>query len=113
MDLDKHVLTFSCQKEACKHEQRTIEAGDRDQSIDVALQILPAKLKVIGNPGSTYSSPDDPNLPIGTTTDALVPMNAGLRVFHVIELPSKRELEKNLSPNAETVFDFTKSAGSP
>jgi hypothetical protein len=113
LDLQKHTLNFSCKDDACFPDEKTIEAGDHDESIDILLKIRPAKLKIVGNPGSTYSSPDEPTLSIGMTSDAMVPMSSGQRAFAVTELPSNRTMKKYLSPNVETTFDFTKAAPTP
>jgi hypothetical protein len=113
LDLEKHELTFTCRNDGCIPDQKTIAAGDHDDSIDIALKIRPAKLKILGSPGSTYSSSDEPTLAIGMTSDAMVPMSAGQRVFHVTELPSNRTLSAMLTANTETTLDFTKPAASP
>ncbi len=114
LDLQKHTLNFSCQKNACFPDEKTIEAGEHDESIDILLNIRPAKLKILGSPGSTYSSSDEPTLSIGMTSDVMVPITTGSqRVFHVTELPSNRTLSATLIANTETTLDFTKAAPTP
>lgn len=80
-DEKAHALSFTCEdrsgNELCVPKSMTIPAGDNEQSLDVQLTILPAKLVVDGDPGRSYGIEEVPNITLASGVASEIPMRAG------------------------------------
>ena len=80
-DEKTHALWFTCQdhlgNELCVPKTVTVPAGDTEQTLDVQLTILPAKLVIDGEPGRSYGIEEVPNMTLGSGVAVEVPMRAG------------------------------------
>ena len=80
-DEKPHALWFTCQdhlgNELCVPKTVNVLAGDTEQSLDVQLTILPAKLVVDGEPGRSYGIEEVPNITLASGVVAEIPMRAG------------------------------------
>jgi serine/threonine protein kinase len=80
-DEKAHALSFTCQdrdgNELCVPKTIAVPAGDNEQTLDVQLAILPAKLTVEGDPGRSYGIEEVPNITLASGVAAEVPMRAG------------------------------------
>ena len=76
-----HALSFTCQdrdgNELCVPKTIPVAAGDTEQTLDVQLTILPAKLVVDGDPGRSYGIEEVPNITLASGVAAEIPMRAG------------------------------------
>ena len=80
-DEKAHTLSFTCQdrdgNELCVSKLIPIPAGDTEQTLDVQLVILPAKLLVEGDSGHSYSILEVPNITLAAGVSTDIPMPAG------------------------------------
>jgi serine/threonine-protein kinase len=80
-DEKPHALWFTCQdhlgNELCVPKTVNVPAGDTEQTLDVQLTILPAKLIVDGEPGRSYGIEEVPNITLASGVAAEIPMRAG------------------------------------
>ena len=80
-DEKPHALWFTCQdhlgNELCVPKTVNVPAGDIEQTLDVQLTILPAKLVVDGEPGRSYGIEEVPNITLASGVVAEIPMRAG------------------------------------
>jgi serine/threonine protein kinase len=80
-DEKAHALSFTCQdrdgNELCVPKNIPVPAGDTEQTLDVQLTILPAKLVVEGDPGRSYGIEEVPNITLASGVAAEIPMRAG------------------------------------
>ncbi|MEA2753309.1 MAG: eukaryotic-like serine/threonine-protein kinase [Myxococcales bacterium] len=80
-DEKPHALSFTCQdrdgNELCVPKTIPVPAGDTEQTLDVQLTILPAKLVVEGDPGKSYGIEEVPNITLASGVAAEIPMRAG------------------------------------
>ena len=80
-DEKAHALSFTCQdrdgNELCVQKTVPIAAGDTEQTLDVQLTILPAKLFVDGDPSRSYGIEEVPNVTLASGVAAEIPMRAG------------------------------------
>ena len=91
LDTRAHTLQFTCQKDTdgssvCEPKQRTIEAGDKAERVDVRLTIKSALLRVDGDPKRTYGIREYPGLRVVVGDVTVVPLSeSALMVVHVVE----------------------------
>jgi len=80
-DEKAHALWFTCQdhlgNELCVPKTVNVAPGDTEQTLDVQLTILPAKLIVDGEPGRSYGIEEVPNITLASGVAAEIPMRAG------------------------------------
>lgn len=80
-DEKAHALWFTCQdhvgNELCVPKTVNVPAGDTEQTLDVQLTIVPAKLVVDGEPGRSYGIEEVPNITLASGVVAEIPMRAG------------------------------------
>jgi eukaryotic-like serine/threonine-protein kinase len=80
-DEKAHTLSFTCEdrsgNELCVPKSVTVPAGDNEQSLDVQLAIVPAKLVVDGDPGRSYGIEEVPNITLASGVAAEIPMRHG------------------------------------
>jgi hypothetical protein len=80
-DEKAHALSFTCQdrdgNELCVAKTIPVAAGDTEQTLDVQLTILPAKLVVDGDPGRSYGIEEVPNITLASGVAGEIPMRAG------------------------------------
>ena len=80
-DEKQHSLSFTCQdrdgNELCVPKTIPVPPGDTEQTLDVQLTILPAKLTVEGDPGKSYGIEEVPNITLASGVAAEIPMRAG------------------------------------
>jgi serine/threonine-protein kinase len=112
LDLQQHVLRFTCKADLCEPGEKTIEAGDQNQNVDIVLKIKPATLKVIDDPGSTYYIKEEPNILIASGHDIPIPMTAGTMVIHLVK-NGKVTRELTLAAGRQLDVDFTGDNGTP
>ena len=76
-----HFLSFTCQdrdgNELCVPKTVAVPAGDTEQTLDVQLTILPAKLVVEGDPSRSYGIEEVPNITLAAGVVSEIPMRAG------------------------------------
>jgi serine/threonine-protein kinase len=76
-----HSLSFTCQdrdgNELCVPKIVAVAAGDTEQTLDVQLAILPAKLLIEGDSGHSYSILELPNITLAAGVATEIPMLAG------------------------------------
>jgi eukaryotic-like serine/threonine-protein kinase len=112
LDLEKHVLTFTCLGDVCVPRDMTIEAGDQNQNVDVALSIKPATLMITDDPGSAYRIDEDPNFPITANVAIQIPMKSGTWPIHIVK-NGKSSLPRTLVAGRRLDVDFTGDNGNP
>ena len=108
-----HALWFTCQdhlgNELCVPKTVPIPAGDAEQTLDVQLTILPAKLVVDGEPGRSYGIEEVPNMTLASGVAAEVPMRAGQAAQTVVIFdradPEKRK-KQTLRAGQQHVVSF-------
>jgi hypothetical protein len=80
-DEKAHTISLACQdrdgNELCVPKTISVPAGDAEQSLDVQLTILPAKLVVEGDPGRSYGIEEVPNITLAAGVATEIPMRAG------------------------------------
>jgi serine/threonine-protein kinase len=80
-DEKAHALWFTCQdhlgNELCVPKTVNVAAGETEQTLDIQLTILPAKLVVDGEPGRSYSIEEMPNITLASGVAAEIPMRGG------------------------------------
>ena len=80
-DEKAHSLLFTCQdrdgNELCVAKTIFVAAGETEQTLDVQLAILPAKLLVEGDSGHSYSILEVPNITLAAGVATEIPMLAG------------------------------------
>jgi eukaryotic-like serine/threonine-protein kinase len=80
-DEKAHSLSFTCEdrdgNELCVPKTVAVPAGDTEQTLDVQLAILPAKLLVEGDSGHSYSILEVPNITLAAGVATEIPMLAG------------------------------------
>jgi serine/threonine-protein kinase len=80
-DEKPHVLLLTCPdrdgNELCVPKTITVPAGDAEQTLDVQLTIVPAKLVVDGEPGRSYGIEELANITLASGVAAEIPMRAG------------------------------------
>jgi hypothetical protein len=80
-DEKAHTLSFTCQdrdgNELCVPKTIPVPAGDAEQTLDVQLTILPAKLTVDGDPGKSYGIEEVPNITLASGVLSEVPIRGG------------------------------------
>ncbi|MEO8876430.1 MAG: serine/threonine-protein kinase [Polyangiaceae bacterium] len=113
LDLEKHVLKFTCDKNFCVPDVQVIAAGDHDETINIALKIRPATLTITGDRASTYQITEEPTLAIGADVPTTVPMESGTFPIHVVQLPSNRVETLTLNAGRKSVVNFGSTGGSP
>lgn len=89
VDDKPHVLTFTCRDpkgaELCVARNLNVPAGDKDETHDVVLQILPARLLVEGPAGSSYSIDEMPGVVVAAGVAADIPMPSGSKFVTVYD----------------------------
>ncbi len=108
-----HALWFTCQdhlgNELCFPKTVTVPAGDAEQTLDVQLTILPAKLVVDGEPGRSYGIEEVPNITLASGVAAEIPMRAGQAAQTVVIFdradPEKRK-KQTLRAGQQHVVSF-------
>lgn len=112
LDLQPHVLKFSCRGDVCFPDEKDIEAGDQNQNVDIALKIRPATLMITDDPGSTYGIKEEPELPIAANVAIKIPMASGQLLIHVLK-NGKATRELTLTAGRTSNVDFTGDNGTP
>jgi serine/threonine-protein kinase len=69
LDGKAHTLSFTC--EVCSPEQRTVAAGDKDETLVVKVPIKPATLEIQGPPDKTYQLVERPQLRVGAGVNTI------------------------------------------
>ncbi|WP_146651200.1 serine/threonine-protein kinase [Labilithrix luteola] len=112
IDGEHHVLSLSCKspftnKELCVPETRDIAAGEKEQSLDVRLRILPARLLVDGDPTHSYRIEEMPNTPVAAGAVTSIPMSKGSDEITVVDSidPTKRR-KVRLEPGKQETVSF-------
>ncbi len=106
-DGDKHVLTFTCKADACAPYEKVFGIGEKDETIDVAMRILPATLTIKNaDSGSSYRIVEEPTIAISAGVPATIPMDSARRVVHVVEYPSQRTATGRLQAGKEASADM-------
>lgn len=76
-----HTIGLACQdrdgNELCVPKSIPVPAGDSEQTLDVQMTILPAKLVVEGDPGRSYGIEEVPNITLASGVATEIPMRAG------------------------------------
>ena len=107
LDGEKHVLTFTCKADACAPYEKVFAVGDKDETIDVAMKILPATLTIKNaESGSSYRIVEEPTVAISAGVPATIPMDSARRVVHVVEYPSQRTATGRLQAGKEASADM-------
>jgi serine/threonine-protein kinase len=112
-DEKTHALWFTCQdhlgNELCVPKTVLVPAGDTEQTLDVQLTILPAKLVVDGEPGRSYGIEEVPNITLASGVVAEIPMRAGQAAQTVVIFdradPEKRK-KQSLRAGQQHVVSF-------
>jgi serine/threonine-protein kinase len=105
LDLQPHVLKFTCKADLCVPDEKNIPAGDQNQNIDIALTIRPATLTVTDdNPGS-YRINEEPELAIAPNVAIKIPMNRGTMGIHIVK-NGKTAKETMLTAGRASEVDF-------
>ena len=112
-DEKPHALWFTCQdhlgNELCVSKTVNVPAGDAEQTLDVQLTILPAKLVVDGEPGRSYGIEEVPNITLASGVAAEIPMRAGQAAQTVVIFdradPEKRK-KQTLRAGQQHVVSF-------
>lgn len=99
-DQSPHVLTFTCKdptngNELCVPKTVTVPAGDTEQSLDVQLMILPAKLVIEGDPLRSYTV-EEANITLASGVVTEIPMRRGTWTVSIYDRvdPEKRKTQK-------------------
>ena len=89
-----HALVFSCVNDICEPRTIAIAAGDKDDTISVALRVPPAKVVIDGEPGHSYRIEEMPGIALSPGAVSEVPIVSGgtrmITVFDVLD-PSKKK----------------------
>jgi eukaryotic-like serine/threonine-protein kinase len=110
-DQNAHVITFTCKdertgNEMCVPKTVTVPAGDTEQSLDVQLMILPAKLLIEGDPLRSYTV-EEANVTLASGVVTEIPMRRGTWTVHIYDRvdPEKRKT-KQLTAGQRHVVSF-------
>ncbi|WP_394831990.1 protein kinase [Pendulispora rubella] len=106
VDPQRHVLTFTCKKDACEPKQRVVVAGEGNEELEVALTIKPASLVVQGDVHASYTIQEQPTVMLRAGIQSRVPMNVSKITVHVVELPSGRTEPVTLSAGQQSEVVF-------
>jgi hypothetical protein len=109
-----HALWFTCQdhlgNELCVPKTVSVPAGDVEQTLDVQLTILPAKLVVDGEPGRSYGIEEIPNITLASGVVAEIPMRGGQAAQAVVIYdrtdPEKQRKKQTLRAGQQHVVSF-------
>ncbi len=97
-----HTLSFACQDRdgnpLCVPKTILIAAGETEQSLDVQLAILPARLLIEGDPGRSYGILEVPNITLAAGVPADVPMLAGRAARTVTVFDREEPLKGRQAP---------------
>jgi serine/threonine-protein kinase len=106
LDLQPHVLKFTCKADLCVPEEKDIPAGDQNETTDIALTIRPATLTVTDdNPGS-YRINEEPELAIAPNVAIKIPMTRGTMGIHIVK-NGKTAKETMLTAGRTSNVNFT------
>lgn len=110
-DQNAHVLAFTCKdertgNELCVPKTVTVPAGDAEQSLDVQLMILPAKLVIDGDPLRSYTV-EEANITLASGVATEIPMRRGTWTVHIYDRvdPEKRKTQQ-LTAGQQHVVSF-------
>jgi eukaryotic-like serine/threonine-protein kinase len=100
LDDKAHALTFTCKDpktgdDLCAPRTINLLPGESDQTIDVVLQILPARILVEGDPSHSYGIEEKPTVTLGVGVATDVPMRDGkenVTVFDRSDPAKKRRI---------------------
>lgn len=99
-DQNAHVLAFTCKdertgNELCVPKSITVPAGDSEQSLDVQLMILPAKIMIDGDPLRSYTV-EEANITLAAGVATEIPMRRGTWTVHIYDRvdPEKRKTQQ-------------------
>ena len=108
LDDKPHALSFTCRDakggELCVSKIVNVSAGDKDEALDVALQILPARLLVQGPAGSAYGIEEMPGVTLAAGVAADITMPGGVKDVTVYDRadPSRRKGVRLLAGKNQT-----------
>lgn len=108
LDEKAHVLTFTCRDakgaELCVAKNVNVGPGDKDETLDVTLQILPARLVVQGPAGAAYGIEEMPGVTLAAGVAADIPMPTGLKDVTLYDRadPSRRKAVRLLAGKNQT-----------
>ncbi len=108
LDDKPHVLTFTCRDakgaELCVSKNVNVPPGDKDETFDVTLQILPARLVVQGPAGAAYGIEEMPGVTLAAGVAADVPMPTGVKDVTLYDRadPSRRKGVRLLAGKNQT-----------
>ncbi len=108
LDDKPHVLTFTCRDakgaELCVPKNVSVGVGDKDETLDVTLQILPARLVVQGPAGAAYGIEEMPGVTLAAGVAADIPMPTGLKDVTLYDRadPSRRKGVRLLAGKNQT-----------
>lgn len=112
LDQKAHTLKFGCREDVCVPEQRTLPAGDRDEPMNVDLQIRPGTIVVHGDPSHSYQLSVGGGEPVRLIPEAAtrIPFRKESQIAAtVVELRSdgtKRERFVRISAGKEVSVSF-------
>lgn len=102
-----HHLDFSCVRDLCEPSKITVGAGSGDQDVDITLKIRPAHLQIEGNLDHRFMIQEDPSLGSACAgVELKVPLEAGQRFVHVIDLQTSRCVAVVLTAGHTTLVSF-------
>jgi serine/threonine-protein kinase len=113
-DEKAHALSFTCEdhdgNELCVPKSIAVSAGDTEQTIDLQLTILPAKLTVEGEPGRSYGIEEVPNITLAAGVPSEIPLRSGqasqtVTIFDRSD-PDKRKKQTTLRAGRQHVVSF-------
>lgn len=87
VDRRQHVLEFRCVRDLCEPVSRTLSPGDRDETLEIALKIRPARLRIEGDPTGRYLL-EERSIEFRTGDVISVPMSESEQRFTVRDLRS-------------------------
>ena len=82
LDGKAHTLVFSCEGNVCVSVTREVPAGDKDDTVIVAVPIKPATLVIDGDPDKTYQILERPELTVRAGTNT-VPLTSAFERVNV------------------------------
>jgi serine/threonine protein kinase len=95
LDTKAHGLTFSC--EVCTPEQRTVAAGEKDDTLNVTVPVKAAILDLRGDPDKNYQIVEDPQLAIRAGSNSVAMKSRMFWPIHVREMETDRRIPARLA----------------
>ncbi len=109
LDERPHALTFSCEKDLCERQTRSIPAGDRSIPVSVHMTVKPCRLSIRAVPGNNYVLNDSTH-PLLANEVNKIPMSSGSEHAVVKEVDTGRTVSVELRAGKEaspSPVDFT------